>query len=273
MPEARRTTLVTGSTDGIGRQAALELARAGQTVIVHGRSRPRVEAALAWLRERAPGADVDGVSFDLGSLTSVRRGAREVAERWPALSVLVNNAGLFAAEQTRSADGIELTLAVNHVGPFLLTHLLTPLLERAAPARVINLSSVAHARGQLRLDDLNLEHGWTGYAAYAQSKLANVMHALTLAERWAPQTLAAYSLHPGVVETKLLRQGFGPVRGITVEEGARMVVTLASAAHLDAPSGTYFADGVPASVASVALDDDLRNALWVATERLAGIAA
>jgi NAD(P)-dependent dehydrogenase (short-subunit alcohol dehydrogenase family) len=262
----RRTILVTGSTDGIGRQTARELLAAGHQVIVHGRTRPKVEAAVAAL----PGAE--GVSFDLGSMASVRRGAAELAERFASLDVLVNNAGIFANERVVTEDGIELSFAVNHVGPFLLTHLLAPLLERGAPARVINVASIAHTRGRIHLDDLTLSRGFTGYAAYAQSKLAQVMHARSLAERWAPSVLAAYSLHPGVVSTKLLREGFGPVRGASVEEGARTAILLAGAEHVDEPSGGYFSEGVAAPVATAALDDDVRNALWVASERLAGIA-
>jgi NAD(P)-dependent dehydrogenase (short-subunit alcohol dehydrogenase family) len=266
------TVLITGSTDGIGKQTALELARAGQRVIVHGRTRPKVEATLAWLQAQVPSAELDGVSFDLGSLASVRRGATELQEKIRELSVLINNAGIFANERAVTDDGIELTFAVNHVGPFLLTHLLMPLLDKGAPARVINVSSIAHTRGRLQLDDLSMSKGFTPYAAYAQSKLANVMHALALAERHAPSRLAAYSLHPGVVETKLLREGFGPVRGISVEEGARTAIRLALTPDLDAPSGSYFSEGVLAPVASAALDDDARAALWVASERLAGIA-
>jgi NAD(P)-dependent dehydrogenase (short-subunit alcohol dehydrogenase family) len=273
----RRVTLVTGSTDGIGRQTALVLAGAGHQVIVHGRTRPKVEATLAFLRERVPAAAeegrLEGVSFDLGSMASVRRGAAEIAERWQALDVLINNAGIFASERMVTDDGIELSLAVNYVGPFLLTHLLAPLLERGAPARVINVASIAHTRGRIHLDDLTLSRAFTGYAAYAQSKLAQVMHALSLAERWAPSVLAAYSLHPGVVATKLLRDGFGPVRGAPVEDGARTAIMLASAEQIEEPSGGYFSEGVVAPVASAALDDDARSALWVATERLAGIAA
>ena len=220
MAERRRVILITGSTDGIGKQTALELLRGGHHVIVHGRSRPSVEAAVAALGAAVPAAGgegrLDAVSFDLGALASVRRGAAELIERFPAIDVLVNNAGIFAAERAVTADGVELTFAVNYVGPFLLTHLLSPALERGAPARVINLSSIAHTRGRIHLDDLGLAKAYTGYAAYAQSKLAVVMHALSLAERWAPTAIAAYSVHPGVVETKLLRQGFGPVRGLSV---------------------------------------------------------
>jgi NAD(P)-dependent dehydrogenase (short-subunit alcohol dehydrogenase family) len=277
MTARRRVTLVTGSTDGIGKQTALELLRGGDHVIVHGRNRPKVEAAVATLREQVPAAAADGriegVSFDLGSLTSVRRGVAELLEKQlPALDVLVNNAGIFAGERGLTDDGIELTFSVNYVGPFLLTHLLTPLLEKSHAARVINVSSIAHIRGRIHLDDLTLEKAFTPYAAYAQSKLAQVMHALSLGERHAPSRLAAYVLHPGVVETKLLRTGFGPVRGATVEEGARTSIRLASADVVEEPSGTYFSEGVPAPVAAAALDDDVRAALWVTTERLAGIA-
>lgn len=267
-----RTVLITGSTDGIGKQTALELARAGQRVIVHGRTRPKVDAAVAWLRDQVPAGQIEGVSFDLGSLASVRRGAAEVIEKAGELSVLINNAGIFANERAVTDDGIELTFAVNHVGPFLLTHLLLPLLDQGAPARIINVASIAHVRGHLALDDLSMQKGFTPYAAYAASKLANVMHAMSLAERHPPSRVAAYSLHPGVVETKLLREGFGPVRGISTEDGARTSVMLASSAEVDAPSGSYFSEGVLTPVASAALDDDARAALWVASERLAGIA-
>jgi NAD(P)-dependent dehydrogenase (short-subunit alcohol dehydrogenase family) len=198
---------------------------------VHGRSKAKVDEALAGLRDELPGAELDGVSFDLGSLAGVRRGAEAIARLAPQLHVLVNNAGIFANERVVNDDGVEMTFAVNYLGPFLLTELLAPrMIESAAggaPSRVIDVSSVAHTRGRIHLDDLQLERSWTGYAAYAQSKLANVMHAISLAERNDPKQLVAYSLHPGVVGTKLLRQGFGPVQGLTVETGARTSIRLA----------------------------------------------
>ncbi|MBE7450408.1 MAG: SDR family oxidoreductase [Kofleriaceae bacterium] len=266
-----RTALVTGSTDGIGKATALALARAGLHVIVHGRSRPRVDRAIAELSAEVPGAQLDGVSFDLGSLASVRKGAAEVAARAPALHVLVNNAGIFAAERGLTGDGIETTLAVNHVGPYLLTHLLTPQLEAGAPARVIILSSIAHTRGRIHMDDLMLERAYSGYAAYAQSKLANVMHALDLAARHDPARIAVYCLHPGVISTKLLREGFGPVRGASTAQGAAMAIQLATAEQIDEPSGTYWSEGQVAPVSPAALDASVRDALRAATERLAGI--
>src|SRR6478736_6891094 len=144
---ADRVVLVTGSTDGIGRQVARQLAAAGMRVIVHGRSRPKVDATLEALRGELPGALLDGVSFDMGRLSEVRRGHEQLAKL--GVTVLVNNAGIFANERSVTADGIEMTFAVNHIGPFLLTELLAPGLER-----VVNVASIAHTRGQIHFDDL-----------------------------------------------------------------------------------------------------------------------
>jgi NAD(P)-dependent dehydrogenase (short-subunit alcohol dehydrogenase family) len=268
-----RVALVTGSTDGIGRQTARQLAAKGFKVIVHGRSKPKVDAALATLREELPGADIAGVSFDLGQLADVRRGAEQVLELAPQLHVLVNNAGIFASERVVTGDGLETTFAVNYVGPFLLTELLGPRLTDSAdggpPSRVINVSSVAHTRGRIHLTDLQLASSWTGYAAYAQSKLAQVMHALTLADRHEPSKLLAYSVHPGVVGTKLLRQGFGPVQGIAPDAGAKTSVLLASGLTEDEPSGSYYSDGVATPPANAARDADARDKLWNLSVKLA----
>lgn len=268
----RRVVLITGSTDGIGRATARALAAAGAKVILHGRSKGKVDAALAKLAEELPGAELEGVSFDLGSLTAVRKGAEQILARVPELHVLINNAGIFADERVLTDDGNELTFAVNHVGPFLLTELLAPRLEASgtsAPSRVINVSSIAHTRGRLHIEDLTLAQGWTAYAAYAQSKLANVMHALELAERRDPAKLVAYSLHPGVIGTKLLRQGFGPVQGASAETGARTPVRLAGAPSVDEPSGTYFNEGTPTQPSQAARDKQARASLWDASVKLA----
>lgn len=268
----RRVVLITGSTDGIGRATARALAAAGVKVIVHGRTKPKVDAAIAKLMEELPGAELEGVSFDLASQVAVRKGAEQILARVPELHVLVNNAGIFADERVVTDDGIELTFAVNHVGPFLLTELLAPRLEASAthvPSRVIDVASIAHTRGRIHLDDLTLSSGWTGYAAYAQSKLANVMHAIELAARRDPTKLVAYAAHPGVVSTKLLRQGFGPVQGAAADVGARTIVRLAGGERVDDPSGTYFSEGTPTQPAVAARDAAARTALWDASVRLA----
>lgn len=259
---SERTVLVTGSTDGIGKETARALASGGMRVIVHGRTKPKVDAALAELKDKLPGANLDGVAFDLGRMSDVRRGATAIKELVAgAPLVLVNNAGIFASERVMTPDRIELTFAVNHVGPFLLTELLQP-------ARTINVASMAHTRGNVELDNLDLLRGFTGYGAYARSKLANVMHALSLADRGRE----AYSLHPGVIGTKLLRQGFGPVKGASVEAGAKTSVRLASAEGIAEPPGTYFSDGAAVPPAHAARDKNQRDRLWDATRNLAGLA-
>jgi NAD(P)-dependent dehydrogenase (short-subunit alcohol dehydrogenase family) len=270
----RRVVLVTGSTDGIGRATARGLAAAGVKVIVHGRSKPKVDAALAQLSDELPGAELEGVSFDLGSQTAVRKGAAHILERLPALHVLINNAGIFANERTVTEDGVELTFAVNHLGHFLLTELLAERLEASAtsaPSRVINVASIAHTRGRIHATDLTLAAAWTGYAAYAQSKLAQVMHAMSLAERHDATKLVAYSLHPGVISTKLLRQGFGPVAGSPIESGAKTSIRLAVEQAVGEPAGTYFSDGVATVPAATARDAGARSALWDASARLAKV--
>ena len=267
-----RVVLITGSTDGIGRALARQLAAGGMHVIVHGRSKTKVDLALAALREELPGATLDGVSFDLGTLAGVHRGAEAVLKLAPQLHVVVHNAGIFAQERVLNSDGIETTLAVNYIAPFALTELLAPrLIESASevPSRVIDVASVAHTRGRIHIDDLQLARSWTGYAAYAQSKLALVMHAITLAEKRDPAKLVAYSLHPGVIATKLLRQGFGPVQGAPVDQGARAIAVLAGGEVTSEPSGSYFSDGVATPPSGAARDDKMRHALWDTTVQLA----
>lgn len=266
-----RTVLITGSTDGIGRATARALAAAGMKVILHGRTKPKVDAVLEQLTGELPGAALEGISFDLGSQAAIRKGAAAILERIPHLHVLINNAGIFANERTLTDDGVELTFAVNHLAPFLLTELLAErMIESAvaAPSRVINVSSIAHTRGRIHDDDLSLAKAFTGYAAYAQSKLANVMHAISLSEKHETSKLVAYSLHPGVIGTKLLRQGFGPVTGGSTESGAKTSIRLAGAISVDDPSGTYFSDGSATPPASTARDGKVREALWAASVRL-----
>ena len=266
-----RVVLVTGSTDGIGRQTARMLAAGGMHVIVHGRSKLKVDATVSALRSELPGATLDAVAFDLGTLAGVRRGAEAILALVPELHVLVNNAGIFATERTVTIDQVEGTLAVNHVGPFLLTELLMPRLLASAtvvPSRVINVASVAHTRGRIA-DDLQLITGWTAYSAYAQSKLANVMHAMSLADKHDPAKLLAYALHPGVIGTKLLKQGFGPVQGASVETGAKSIVRLAAEEVPTSRSGSYFSEGVETPPAAAARDAKVRDRLWVSSLRMA----
>jgi NAD(P)-dependent dehydrogenase (short-subunit alcohol dehydrogenase family) len=254
--------VVTGSTDGIGKSTAAGLLEAGAHVVIHGRNKPRVDAAVADLRSTFPNGVVDGISFDLGSMAAVRNGAAALLNRFPVIDVLINNAGIFANERTVTADKMETTFAVNYAAPVLLSDLLMARLKQSARPTVINVSSIAHSRGRIHLDDLTMATSFTGYAAYAQSKLGNVMHAIDLAS--AHPSVRVWSLHPGVIGTKLLREGFGPVRGASVATGSKTSIALALG-QLDGPSGGYFSDGVETPCAANANDAATRAALAAKT--------
>jgi NAD(P)-dependent dehydrogenase (short-subunit alcohol dehydrogenase family) len=273
--ETGMTILVTGATDGIGTQTAFELARRGHHVLVHGRNAGKVDAVKADLARRVAGARVDGIVFDLASLAAVRKGAAQVLAQHERLHVLLNNAGVFSHARRLTADGFELSFGVNHLAHFLLTELLLPrLTESAAPgraSRVVNVSSQAHQGGKLVLADLQLERGYTGFGAYGASKLANVLHAKALAARLEASKLTANSLHPGVIGTKLLREGWGASGG-TLEQGARTSVYVALEPELEGVTGRYFSDAHEAQPSSAAQDARLAAELEQASRKLVGLA-
>ena len=270
-----RTVLVTGSTDGIGKETALALARKGCRVIVHGRSRAKVDAAIASLRqalgEGHGQARLEGWACDLSSLAEVRAKSRELLALAPRLDVFLHNAGVYARERTVTPEGFELTFAVSHLAPFILVQQLLPALAAAAPARVVMVSSQVHRGAQLHLDDLNLSRGFSGYAAYGQSKLCNVLFANGLAARYPAHQLTANSLHPGVVGTKLLTQGFGMRGGPdSLAEGAETSVYLATSPEVANVTGKYFDRCREVRASEEARDEALREALWKKSEELTG---
>jgi NAD(P)-dependent dehydrogenase (short-subunit alcohol dehydrogenase family) len=264
-----RIVLVTGATDGIGLRTAMDIARTGAQVVLHGRSAARVDKARRAVEEA--GGRTEGVTFDLASLASVRQGAEELARRLPRLDVLVNNAGVFMNERVQTVDGLETTFQVNHLGPFLLTHLLLKGPLKGPRARIVNVSSIAHSRGRMNFDDLQLVRGYQGYAAYAQSKLANILFTLELAERLPPEQLTVNCLHPGVVSTKLLIDGFGMGGSDSVEEGAATSVFLATSPEVEGVTGRYFARQREVTPAPQALDVAARRRLWELSEELCGL--
>ena len=270
------TVLVTGATDGLGKAISVELARAGATVLVHGRSPERAEAAAADIRAASGSELLRTCAGDLASLAQVRSLAEAVLSAEPRLDVLVNNAGIGTAgpgggERVESADGYELRFAVNYLAPFVLTRLLEPLLVRSAPARIVNVASAGQA--PIDFDDVMLEDGYDGGRAYSQSKLAMVAWTFDLAERLAGRGVTATVLHPGTyMPTKMvLEAGVEPYDSL--ETGVRATLRLIADPALDGVTGRYFDRTEESRARPQAYDPDARRKLRELSERLAGLGA
>jgi NAD(P)-dependent dehydrogenase (short-subunit alcohol dehydrogenase family) len=258
--------LVTGATDGIGRQSALELSSKGAHVLVHGRSEQRAVETVKSLGR----GDYEPVWADLSSLAEVRALAERVLAKHPVIDVLLNNAGVFMKERKLSVDGFELTMAVNHFSHFVLTHALLPALKAAKQGRVVHVSSMAHLRGALDLTDLSFERGFEGYGAYAASKLANVLFSNELARRLRGTSVTSNALHPGVIKTKLLATGFG-MGGAPLQSGAVTSVYCATAPELADVSGEYFSDGRRSQASSEGRDAKLARDFYELSCKLTGV--
>ena len=266
-----RVVLVTGSTDGIGKATALELARRGATVLLHGRNLQKGEAALEDIR-RITGSDRLYLYIaDFSSLVQVRKLASQVHEEHDRLHLLINNAGTFDPERKITEDGLETTFSVNYLAPFLLTHELLDLLKASAPSRVINVASIAHWNGVMDWDNLQGEKSYEGFDAYALSKLALILFTYALAERLRGTGVTANCLHPGVIKTKLLRAGFGDYPGDTPEKGARTSVYLACSPEVERISGLYFEECKAVSSSPVSYDRKLQERLWRISKELTGL--
>ncbi len=261
-----KTILITGSTDGIGRQAAFVMAAKGNRVIVHGRNPQKCTDTVQWIREGTENKATEWICADLSSLNEIRGMAEEITQRFKRLDVLINNAGVFQRTRTLSRDGYELTFAVNHLAHFLLTGLLLNLLLSSSPARIVTVSSMAHASA-IDFDDLQGEVSYSGYQAYAMSKLANILFTFELAERLKGKNIAVNCLHPGVIDTKLLHAGWG-LGGAPVSVGADVLVYLATAPETESVTGKYFSDKQIQEPAAIAYDDGVRKKLWEISERL-----
>lgn len=241
-----RLVLVTGATDGIGKHTALHIAQAGHHVVIHGRNPERLTEVRSWIEEKTGNRNIHTIRGDLSSFDSIKKMASDVADRYEKLDVLINNAGVYMNDKALSADGIEMTFAVNHVAPFLLTHLLLPQLANAPAGRVVNVSSVAHTRGAIDFEQIANPKRFDSYGAYAASKLANLLFNLELHQRLRAHPDAAYqritcnALHPGVVSTKLLVDGFGMQGPDSLDKGSATSVFLALDPSVDGVSDQYF---------------------------------
>jgi NAD(P)-dependent dehydrogenase (short-subunit alcohol dehydrogenase family) len=265
--------VVTGTTHGIGRITSRELARAGYDVAMLCRHPAAATAVRAEIAAVAPGSAINVIACDLASFASVRACARELRSRFGEIALLINNAGIVSGLRRLSPNGFELTFATNHLGPFLLTSLLID--RMAAHGRIINVASRAHFRARFDLGHVATATGsYNAIAAYAQSKLANVLFTFALARRLAGTGVTANCLHPGVVASNLLPRWLRLVKPLIsrpifdLERGARTTLHLALSAEVAGVSGGYF-DEYQQRVAAAAAADDraLQEALWLASER------
>jgi len=276
-----KVVVVTGGNAGIGKEAAVDLARAGATVVITARDRERGRRALDDVRDRSGNQGVDVMDLDLASFASIRRFADDLLGRVDRLDVLLNNAGLTLSKRSETEDGLETTFGVNHVGHFLLTKLLLDKLEaNPGGARVVNVSSHAHklARTGLDFDDLQTERSYAGFQVYCRSKLANVYFTRELSRR-VGDGVTVNALHPGFVRSEFARGGdTGPLYSLGVriaapfaispEKGARTSVYLASSPEVEDVTGGYFYKRAPASISKHATDDAAARRLWDTSEEL-----
>lgn len=270
--------MVTGATAGIGLVTARELARKGATIVVVGRDAAKGERVVREIRAATGNERVGFQQADLSRQADIRRLAREFAEGHPRLDVLVNNVGAILARRQLSADGIEMTFALNHLSYFLLTDQLLPRLREAPGGRILNVSSAAHRGAELDFDDLQCERGYSGWRAYQRSKLANLLFTYELARRLEGSTVTANALHPGFVASRFgLNNGplfrFGirvafMVSAISVDEGAQTSVHLASSPEVEGVNGKYFVKCAPAESSPASRDPAAARRLWEISESM-----
>jgi NAD(P)-dependent dehydrogenase (short-subunit alcohol dehydrogenase family) len=275
-----QTVLITGGTSGIGKAAAVALAAMDANVVIVGRNQERGEAAVDEIRARSHNESVELLLADLSVQSEVRRLAEEFQERYDRLDVLANNAGLVQSKRTETPDGIETTLAINHLAPFLLTNLLLERLEQSAPSRVITVSSEAQRWGKMDFEDMQSRRKYRGFPVYGMTKLANIMFSYEFAERLNGAGVTATCLHPGSVRTNFGQNNRGPMALFfrtfkpfmrSAEQGADTLVWLASSPEVDGVSGKYFSDRKEIEAQKVAYDRAARRRLWEISEELTGL--
>ena len=275
-----RTVLVTGGTSGIGKATAMGLAAMGARLAITGRDHERAEHAAREIRA-ATGAHLEVFIADLSSQTEVRRLASEVLQAYPRIDVLVNNVGGYWDGRHVTADGLERTFALNHLAPFLLTNLLLGRLKQGGPARVVTVSSGAHAMGRIDFDDLQGERSYSGQRAYNQSKLANVLFTYELARRLQASAVTANVLHPGVVRTSFGAEDPGRVQRLFVPfvrpfmktpvRGAATSIHVASSPDLERVTGRYFVNSKPRRSSTRSYDEAVAARLWQVSADLVGL--
>jgi NAD(P)-dependent dehydrogenase (short-subunit alcohol dehydrogenase family) len=278
-----KVVLITGATNGIGRVAALELAKMSANVVVVGRDAARTEATVHEIKTQTGSSAVDQIIADLSSMAEVRRLAEEFKSRYKRLDVLINNAGAVFARRQETVDGYEMTFALNHLAYFLLTNLLLDVLKTSAPARIVNVSSDAHTSARMNFDDLHSKrsYGQVGFSPYSQSKLANVLFTYELARRLQGTNVTANVLHPGFVASGFGRNNRGLMDlimrvihrfALSSEEGAQTIIYLASSPEVEGVTGKYYYQSKAQQTSAASYDEAAARRLWEMSEQMVGLA-
>lgn len=282
-PMTGKTCLVTGATDGIGKETARTLASMGAAVIVVGRNPAKTEQTVSEIKAQTGSANVTSLLADLSSMQQVRDLADQVKRQVSRLDVLINNAGAMFMSRHETVDHLELTFGLNHMAYFLLTHLLLDTLKASAPARIVSVASAAHYGQKLNFDDLQNQQHFSGTRVYGQSKLMNILFTYELARRLEGSGITANTLHPGLVATQFAANNFGrfgPIirRGIdlvsiSVERGARTSIYLASSPEVAGVSGKYFEKCRDVKSSDASYDVEAQRRLWAISAQIAGLEA
>jgi NAD(P)-dependent dehydrogenase (short-subunit alcohol dehydrogenase family) len=274
-----KVCLVTGANSGIGRSTAHALAGMNATLVMVCRDRGRAEPVRNEIKAATGNQSIELIICDLSSQSDIRRFAAEFLNAHDRLDVLINNAGLVTRQRSLTEDGIESTFAVNHLGYFLLTNLLLDLLTRSAPSRIVNVSSAAHAYGKIDFDDLQGEKKYGGFAAYANSKLANILFTYELARRLDGTNVTVNCLHPGPVATSLFRNLPKPIealiKAVTISpaRGAETSVYLASSPAVEGVTGRYLARKRERQTSKESYNEETARRLWEVSEELTALPA
>jgi NAD(P)-dependent dehydrogenase (short-subunit alcohol dehydrogenase family) len=264
-----KTILITGATDGIGKRIAYELAANGFHIILHGRNEEKCLRAVAELKAKIPGSNIDHISADFYSLANAKGMAEAIIDRFNRLDVLINNAGVYNTTFETSMDGYESNLAVNYLAVFVLTKNLQSLLQNSAPSRIVNVSSIAHKRGRIDLEKITHQHGefFDSYKAYADSKLMLMYFTYCLADELSGTGVTVNSLHPGVITTKMLINGFN-MKGEDVFVGAETPVYLAISPEVEGVTGKYFDKKTSVPSSRLSYDFSVREKVILWTKKM-----